>query len=118
MDRVFIEQLSLKGKHGVGVHEREVEQEFLIDIDADFDTRKSALTDALKATVDYGRFRDIATDVVTKNTFYLIETLAERIAVKILEDSRIARVRVTVRKPTVYTNALPGVSITRERQGL
>ena len=99
MDHIFIEKLSLKGKHGVHSHEREVEQEFLIDISAKFDTALAARTDKLEDTLDYVRFRDLAMEAVGKNSFFLIERLADTIARRILEDTRIESVSVTVRKP-------------------
>lgn len=115
MDVVFIEKLILRGKHGVREHERNTEQEFLIDIAAECDTRSAAASDALEDTIDYGRFRDIAAEVVANNSFYLIERMADRIAERILEDVRISKVIVTVRKPAVYTNATPGITIERTR---
>ncbi len=114
-DRVFIEKLSLKGRHGVLPREREAEQEFLVDMSAQCDTRPAARSDELKDAIDYDRFREIARDLVSGSSFYLIETLAEKIAEKILEDRRIASVSITIRKPSVYTDALPGISITRSR---
>lgn len=114
-DTVFLEKLSIKGKHGVHAHEREIEQEFLIDIAASFDTRKAAASEDLKDTLDYSRFRTIAIDTVSRNSFFLIETLAERIAQQILEDDRIASVSVTVRKPAAYQDTTPGITIVRTR---
>lgn len=115
MDTVFLEGLSLKGKHGVQERERQVEQEFLMDIKASFDTSKSAQTDKLADTVDYARFREIAQDVVANNSFYLIEKVVNLIAEKILEDKRIKSVEITIRKPAVYDDCVPGVSIVRTR---
>lgn len=115
MDEVFIERLSLKGRHGVHHREREREQEFLIDIRVFADLSSAALSDRLEDTVDYGQFRKIAEEAVQKNSFYLIERLADTIAKGILDDSRVERVEVTVRKPAVYADALPGITITRSR---
>lgn len=114
-DTVFLEGLSIKGKHGVQDRERQVEQEFLIDIKASFDANASARTDKLSDTVNYARFRDIARDIVANNSFYLIEKVAALIAEKILEDDRIAIVAITIRKPAVYGDCVPGISITRTR---
>ena len=115
MDTVFLEGLSLKGKHGVHERERQVEQEFLMDIKASFDTAKSAKTDKLADTVNYARFREIAQDVVSNNSFYLIEKVADLLASKILEDERIADVAITIRKPAVFEDCVPGVSIIRKK---
>ena len=113
MDRVFINDISLFGKHGVGEEERSREQEFIIDIAVGFDTRPAAETDRLSDTVDYMPFADMVKEVVERNSFFLIERLAERIAERILKDARIREVQVTVKKPAALKNGLPGVTITR-----
>lgn len=115
MDRVFIRDISLFGKHGVHESERLNEQEFIIDIVAEFDAALAAETDDLKDTVDYVDFLAIAKEAVEQNSFYLIERLGERIAQKILSDARIVRVEVTVRKPTALQNGKPGITIARSR---
>src|SRR3989344_6652322 len=115
MDTVFIEKLVLRGKHGVGEHERATEQEFLVDIAAEFDAGKAASSDRLEDAVDYGRFRAVAAAIVGGNSFFLIEQLAGRIAEEILTDNRITKVSVTVRKPAVYEDAVPGVTVVRTR---
>lgn len=113
MDTVFLSGFSLQGKHGVLERERRVEQEFVIDITADVDTRLSAASDKLEDTVDYVRFRDIAADVIQNESHYLIERAAERIAARILEDTRIRRLSVTIRKPSVLPRGIPGITIVR-----
>ncbi len=113
MDRVFIEGLSIAGKHGVLEHERKLEQEFLLDISASFDAERAAESDELEDTVDYIPFRDIAREVIGSTPHYLIERIAAKIAERILLDSRIAEVTVTIRKPAVLASGVPGIQITR-----
>lgn len=115
MDRVFIERLSVSGKHGVHPREREVAQEFLIDIRAECDTRKAAGTDDIADTVDYSDFRRIAKEVVEQSSFNLMERILETIARRILEDSRISAVELTIRKAKIYPDTVPGISIRRQR---
>lgn len=115
MDTVFVRDLSVCGKHGVGEAERRAEQEFLIDIEAQCDTNAGARSDDIADAVDYVRFVDIANRVVTGNTFYLIERLAHRIADEILLDERIVSVRVKIRKPAVLHSGVPGIVIERKR---
>ncbi len=115
MDTVFLQGLSIKGKHGVHERERRVEQEFLLDIKATFDATTSAQSDSLADTVDYGRFREIAYDVISNHSFFLIEKVVTTIAARILEDQRIANVEITIRKPSVYEDCVPGITIVRTR---
>jgi dihydroneopterin aldolase len=115
MDTIFLRNLSIKGKHGVHDEERQVEQEFLFDIEASVDTRAASKSDDIVDTVNYSAFKKIAKDVVEKQSFNLIERLADTIATKILEDTKIQSVAITVRKPAVYADSVPGIRIERSR---
>ena len=114
--RVFIEGLRLSGKHGVAEHERTTTvQEFVLDIAAELDMGPAAKSDYIADTVDYMRFCEIAKDVISNNSFSLIERVAETIADRILEDARITRVSIKITKPNLLDNGVPGISITRTR---
>lgn len=115
MDKIFIENLHISGRHGVLDHERSYEQKFLVDISANFDTRPGAKSDKLVDTLDYAKLRDIARDTVkSQSSVYLIEKLADTIAHEILtKDARIRSVTITIRKPSIFPTGVPGVTITR-----
>lgn len=115
MDRIFVEKLALRGKHGVHHKERQEEQDFLIDIAVEFGSRKAAETDDIVDTADYVQFVEVAREAVERNSFYLIEKLAQRIADGILADVRLKKVEVTVRKPEALESGVPGITIVRTR---
>ncbi len=115
MDTVFLKNFSVRGKHGVDESERHVEQEFIIDIEAQFDASSAVSSDKLEDTVDYANFRTIAREAVEGNSFYLIEKLADTIARRILQDARIQSVSVCVRKPAVFKDSQPGITIVRTK---
>ena len=115
MDKVFVEGLVLRGKHGVHDRERVEEQEFRIDISVEFDSRKAAKSDDLADAADYTEFVEVAREAVERNSFYLIEKLAERIADDILFDARIKQVEVTIRKPQALATGVPGITMVRTR---
>ncbi len=114
-DKVFIEHLVVRGKHGVTSEERAHEQEFSISIEVQFDTHKASVSDDLSDTVSYGHFRSVAKEVVEASSYHLLEKLANTIAERILEDARIEQVSVTVRKTKIYPDCTPGVTIERTR---
>ncbi|OGG52721.1 dihydroneopterin aldolase [Candidatus Kaiserbacteria bacterium RIFCSPHIGHO2_01_FULL_53_29] len=115
MDRIFVEHLSVKGKHGVSDDEHSREQEFILDIAVEFDTRAAGKSDELTDTVDYGFFRESAQEIVSGKSFRLLEKLADTIAGKILADVRIQTVTVSIRKTELYPDCTPGVTIIRTR---
>ena len=115
MDKIFIEGLKIRGRHGVSPSEREAAQEFVLNISIEFDTRTAAASDKLKDTIDYSGIRKAAKEVVKHSSFHLIEKLADAVAQKILEDFRISNVSVTVRKVGMYDDCTPGVTVVRKR---
>ncbi len=118
MDKIFIENLHISGRHGALDHERSYEQKFLVDISVDFDTQLGAKSDKLVDTLDYARLRDIARDTIeSQSSVYLIEKLADTIARKILtKDARIESVTITIRKPSIFPTGVPGVTIARTQK--
>src|ERR1700722_12683200 len=109
MDSIFIERLKEAGKHGVMDVERKVEQEFEISVRMEVDTQKAAQSDKLAAALDYAPVKEKIIEIIQTNSFYLIEKLADTIATEILEDKRIAKVELTVRKNAVWDNGVPGI---------
>lgn len=88
--------LRARGFHGVFESERESGQEFVVDLEIEIDMPS---TDSISDTVDYGKLAHSVVMVIAGDPVDLIETLAARIASRVLEDSRIRRTRVTVHKP-------------------
>ena len=116
MDYIHINNFKIKGKHGVYEEERKVEQEFELELRLGVgDTRAAAQSGNLSDAVDYVPMKQEIEKIVTENNFYLIETLAETIAKKIMEDTRIQTLELTIKKPEVWNNCVPGLTIFRER---
>ncbi|MCL4405062.1 dihydroneopterin aldolase [Patescibacteria group bacterium] len=113
MDYIHITGLFFRGKHGIGEAERKVEQEFSIEVKLGFDTTKAAASDKLADTIDYSAVRNEIRDVIEGPSRYLVETLAEDIARRILSDKRIKSAEVTIKKTAVWDNGAPGVTILR-----
>jgi len=115
-DKVFIQHLKLKGRHGVYDWEWEKEQEFEFNIVAEVDIAKAAKSDKLDDTVCWTYLYNIAKEVIAGPTIYLIERIASTVAGRILEgEPRIASVTVTIRKNEILSEGIPGVTITRTR---
>lgn len=115
MDYIHIDKLVFRGKHGYFAQERRVEQEFALSIKLGVDTVKAGKSDKLADTINYSEVRDTIQSVIEGGSKFLIETLAEEIAQKILQDVRIQTVELTIQKPGVWHNGVPGVTIVRSR---
>ncbi len=85
--------------HGVMKEEHRVGGRYEVDIAMEVDFEDAAKEDDLKKTVDYERVYSEAREIITGNTFYLIERLAFLIASRILsKEPASLSVEVAVRK--------------------
>jgi dihydroneopterin aldolase len=99
-DRIVLSGLRARGRHGCLPAERELGQEFVIDVALGLDVRPAAADDDLLRTVDYGALADRLVAVVEGEPVNLIETLAERLAALCLDPPQVVEVEVTVHKPS------------------
>lgn len=113
MDYLHIDSLLFRAKHGVSAKERRVEQEFAVSIKLGVDTKRAGKTDKLKDTVDYQEVKNIIQKVIEGSSRYLVEKLAEEIAGQVLKDKRIKTLELTIKKPEVWDNGIPGVTVFR-----
>ena len=117
MDTIFIENYVLEGRHGHFKREHELPQRFRIDIKAYVQAPQAAASDRLHDAVDYRLLRDAARKVIQGSSINLVETIAEHIALLVLNDTRVASVCVVIRKLDVWKgNGVPGVEITRQNK--
>jgi dihydroneopterin aldolase len=98
MDRIQLEGMVFSGRHGVRPAERAEAQEFTVDVTVDADLTAPGRSDSVEDTVDYRPIYAIAKAVIEGKSAKLIETLAERIAERVLELEGVAGVSVRVAK--------------------
>jgi dihydroneopterin aldolase len=98
MDRIELEGMVFSGRHGVRPAERAEPQEFKVDIKVDADLLAAGRSDRVDDTVDYRPIYAIAKSVIEGASAKLIETLAQRIAERVLELDKVAAVSVRVAK--------------------
>jgi dihydroneopterin aldolase len=119
MDKIFIH--ALKGEAIIGIYdwERQVRQTVLIDIELAADVRKAAMSDSIDDTLNYKRVAKCILAFVEGSQFHLVETLAEHVAMLVLEEFGITWVRITLSKPgAVRSSKDVGVSVERDREML
>jgi len=98
-DRIALTGLRVRGHHGVFDFERADGQDFVVDVELEFDTRPAAASDELTDTVHYGELAEALAAVIAGDPVNLLETLAGRLAAVCLADPRVAAATVTVHKP-------------------
>jgi dihydroneopterin aldolase len=108
MDKLRVSGLAVSARIGVHAWERQVRQRLLIDIELTTDAARAAAADNLEAALDYGAVARCVIAFVAASEYRLIETLAERIAQRLLDDFPVKRLKVMVHKPS----AVPGAQDT------
>jgi len=119
MDKIFIHALKTEAIIGIFDWERQVKQTVLIDLELSADIRKAALTDLIDDTLNYKGLAKRVLSFVAASKFHLVETLAENIAMLILEEFGVAWVGVVLSKPGALRSSRDvGVSLERDRSRL
>ncbi len=100
MDCLFIEDLEVFANHGMFEAEANLGQKFVVSVKFFYDSSDAGKKDDLNLSVNYADVCADITNWMKTNRCRLIETVAERLAVKLLKDQKIVRqVEVTVKKP-------------------
>ncbi|HDS30622.1 MAG TPA: dihydroneopterin aldolase [Firmicutes bacterium] len=116
MDKIFIRELLVRCIIGINDEERRMTQDVLINIELGTDIREAAQSDKIDYAVDYKALKKKILEAIEKSEYFLIETMAEKIAEICLEDNRVNEVTVRVEKPTALRFAKSvGVEINRKK---
>jgi len=99
MDVIRLKNMVFYGYHGVSESEKSLGGKFEVDLDLYQDLKNAGQSDNLKDTLNYEKIYKTVQNCTKRNKYYLIETLAERIAGSILRKYKTDKVLVRVRKP-------------------
>ena len=114
MDKIYFRRWVLPARIGVLPHEKEAAQSLAIDLEFDVDARSAAAQDVLANTIDYRQIKAAIEHVIQLQHYELIETVAERIAERLLADFPIRSLRLCVEKPDIFAD-MDAVGICIER---
>ena len=118
-DRIFLHGLTVECVIGFIDWERRVKQTVVLDIELPVDCRRASLTDEVADTLDYKKVAKRVQAFVAASEFKLVETLAHRVALLILEEFGVEWVRVALNKPGAIRDSRDvGVVIERSRADL
>ena len=118
-DRIFLHGLTAECIIGFIDWERRVKQTVVLDIELPVDCRRASLTDEVADTLDAKKVAKRVLAYVAASEFKLVETLAHRVALLVLEEFGAEWVRVALNKPGAIRNSRDvGVVIERTRADL
>ncbi len=118
-DTIFLRGLTAECVIGFIDWERRVKQTVVVDLELPVDCRRAAVSDDVTDTVDYKKVSKRVLAFIEASEFKLVESLAQRLAMLILEEFAIEWIRLSINKPGAIRNSRDvGVSIERSRADL
>jgi len=118
-DKIFLRGLEVECIIGFIDWERRIKQRVQSDLEMPVDCAKAAKSDDVSDTLDYKRVAKRVISFVESSEFMLVETMAHRMAVLILEEFGIEWIRISVNKPGAIRGSRDvGVAIERTRADL
>ena len=118
-DRIFLRGLTAECIIGFIDWERRVRQTVVVDLELPVDCRRASISDDVTDTVDYKSVAKRVLAYIEASEFRLVESLAHRLALLLLEEFGLEWVRISLNKPGAIRNSRDvGVVIERSRADL
>jgi dihydroneopterin aldolase len=115
-DTVFLRGLAIETTIGFFEWERHVKQTVVLDLEIPVDCARAAASDDVADTVDYKSIAKRCIGFVGEAQFHLVETLAHKLAMTLLEEFQIPWIRLSLNKPGAIRGSRDvGVSIERHK---
>jgi 7,8-dihydroneopterin aldolase/epimerase/oxygenase len=118
-DRIFLHGLAVECIIGFIEWERRIKQTIVLDVEMPVDCARAAQSDSVTDTLDYKKVAKRLIAFVSGSQFQLVETLAHRTALLVLEEFELDWVRLSVNKPGAIRGSKDvGVAVVRTRADL
>ncbi len=105
--RLFLTGISAAGHHGANPGEKDQAQDFVVDLDVEVEVGD----DELGSTADYRTLIRTARETVGRDSFDLLESLANAVANEVLALDGVVKVSAIVHKPgAARSNEVEGVA--------
>lgn len=105
MDIVYIRELEVRTIIGIYDWEREQRQVVSMDLEMASDIAAAAATDSIEQALDYKSVAKRIIDFVENSEFFLVETLAERVAEIVLNEFGVPWMKLRLGKPGAVTGS-------------
>jgi 7,8-dihydroneopterin aldolase/epimerase/oxygenase len=100
LDKILLKGMQFYGYHGVFAEENKLGQRYVVDAELHMPLELPGQSDRIEDTVNYAEVQELIRDIVEKQTYHLIEAVAEKIASEVLRTyTSIYAITVRVLKP-------------------
>jgi dihydroneopterin aldolase len=116
--RIRLAGIRFRARHGVSRAERDLPQDFVVDLDVALPVSLLPRADARARVFDYDKLASLVVDEGTRVSYKLLETLADRLIERVLADTPAVSVTVQVKKfgpPTSASVDAVSVELTGRR---
>lgn len=116
--RIRLDGIRFRAKHGVSRAERDLPQDFVVDLEVELPVALLPRSDSRARVFDYDQLASLVVDEGTRVSYKLLETLADRLIERTLADTPATKVRVQVKKfgpPTSASVDAVSVELTGHR---
>jgi dihydroneopterin aldolase len=115
-DTIFLRGLEVECIIGFIDWERRVKQTIVIDLELPVDCRRASIRDEVEDTLDYKKVAKRVISFVEASEFKLVETMAHRLALAVVDEFGLEWIRLSVNKPGAIRGSRDvGVTIERTR---
>ena len=114
-DLLVLEGMSFYGYHGETEAERTLGNRFHVDLEIRMDLSRAGDSDDIADTLDYAHTFALVRAIVEDQQYNLIETVAARVAARVLAEPGVESVRVRVGKQPPIPGAIERCSVIIER---
>ena len=115
-DTLMLHDITVSCRLGVHEWEQRTPQDVWVDLELAIDAASAAATDEVADAVDYAALVHAVIEEAQRRPCRLLETLADRIAARVLAESGTPRVRVRVKKKAMPEIGYAAVEIERLRR--
>ena len=118
-DRIFLHGLEVECIIGFIEWERRTKQTIVLDVEMPVDCTRASASDDVADTLDYKKVAKRLIAFVSESEFKLVETLAHRTAMLVLQEFGVEWVRLSINKPGAIRGSKDvGVAVFRTRADL
>jgi dihydroneopterin aldolase len=103
--RIRLEGIRFRARHGVSRAERELPQDFVVNLEVALPASLLPSADARSRVFDYNQLATLIVDEGTSTSYRLLETIGQRLIARVLADTPAIEVVVQVKKFGPPTNA-------------